>query len=266
MSAFVVLIPDVQPLSFCKFVTASPTPFHVVANLSHRLLSKGFKQISERRPDLNNLKAGGKFFYTRNQSSIVAFTLPLKSTPETAISFAVGHSDSPCLKVRPVSKRVKEGYMQVGVELYGGGIWTSWFDRDLSLAGRVIISSGLHQKGGEAEDGSGYISKLVKIDRPLLRIPTLAIHLDRSINEAFKFNKETEFRPIIGLISNALNAKSDDNDKISGSEARKGVDVSDQGGNGEGIAKMEEKHHSMMLTVLAEELGCSIQDIQDFEL
>ena len=160
-------------IRMCNFITASPTPFQAVHNLTSRLASAQFQKLSEKSPQ--PLKAGGKYYYTRNQSSLVAFTLPHKATSNTAISFAVGHLDSPCLKIRPVSKKSKAGYLQVGVELYGGGIWHSWFDRDLSIAGRVIVRG---EKGEE-----GYISRLVKIDRPLLRIPTLAIHLERGVND-----------------------------------------------------------------------------------
>lgn len=160
----------------CNFITASPTPFQAVHNLTTRLAASSFTKLSEKTSFLS-LKPGGKYFYTRNQSSLVAFTLPAQPSSKTAISFAVGHLDSPCLKIRPVSKKSKAGYLQVGVELYGGGIWHSWFDRDLSIAGRVIV------KGTKGGDGEGFVSKLVKVDRPLLRIPTLAIHLERGVNE-----------------------------------------------------------------------------------
>lgn len=177
-SVNIILCPTLYLLTFirmCNFITASPTPFQAVHNLTTRLLSSDFTKLTEKTSFSSSLKPGGKYYYTRNQSSLVAFTLPTQPTSKTAISFAVGHLDSPCLKIRPVSKKNKAGYLQVGVELYGGGIWHSWFDRDLSIAGRVIVKS---EKGDE-----GFVSKLVKVDRPLLRIPTLAIHLDRGVNE-----------------------------------------------------------------------------------
>lgn len=120
---------------------------------------------------------------SRNQAALVAFTLPQKWKQGAGLSIVATHVDSPNLKVsaydfcilpflieavqiRPISKRTKQGYLQVGVETYGGGIWHSWLDRDLSIAGRVVISD---------KNGS-FNSKLVKIDQPILRIPTLAIH------------------------------------------------------------------------------------------
>lgn len=251
---------------FCNFVTASPTPFHAVSNLSSRLVSSGFTRVSERQP--STLVPGGSYFYTRNQSSLVAFTLPPKPAPHSAISFAVGHLDSCCLKLRPVSKKTKSGYLQVGVELYGGGIWASWFDRDLSIAGRVIVST----PNAEA----GFTSKLVKIDRPLLRIPTLAIHLDRTINEAFKFNKETEFAPILGLVADALNEAGGSNKaKGTGTGTGTGTPAAPSRSSTPGrmevdgqddAAGMGERHHPLLLAVLADELGCTVADIQDFEL
>lgn len=227
-------------------------------------MSSGFQRVSERVPAAS-LKAGGSYFYTRNQSSLVAFTLPGKPSPSTAISFAVGHLDSCCLKIRPISKKTKAGYLQVGCELYGGGIWATWFDRDLSIAGRVIVST-------PGSDGPGYTSKLVKIDRPMLRIPNLAIHLDRTINEAFKFNKETEFMPILGLVADSLNAEKGDaatseGDKkvpFSGRSTPLPQEGKDQ--QPEDVAGMEARHHPLLLAVLADELGCSVGDIQDFEL
>ena len=118
------------------------------------------------------------------------------------------NSDSPALRLKPVSKRIDEGYLTVGVETYGGGIWHSWYDRyalfeefsddrDLSLAGKVLLSSSSSKQ---------VTHRLIRIDKPILRIPTLAIHLDRATNDGFKFNRETEFRPIAGLVEKTLNA------------------------------------------------------------
>jgi aspartyl aminopeptidase len=145
--------------------------------------------------------------------------------------------DSPNLRVRPVSKKSNVGYLQVGVETYGGGIWHSWFDRDLSLAGRVVVTK---------QDGS-FQSKLIKVDRPLLRIPTLAIHLDRDVNTSFKFNQETEFVPIVGLIDSQLNAETKNLGNSSASS-------------------IQDNHHPALLSVLANELSVAPEEIHDFEL
>lgn len=227
-----------------------------MANLVQRLSKAGFQQISERNPQSSSLAPGGKYYYTRNQSSLVAFTLPPKGTAPTAVSFAVGHVDSPCLKVRPISKRQKAGYLQVGCELYGGGLWHTWFDRDLSLAGRVIVNT----PGAK----NGFTSKLVKIDRPILRIPTLAIHLDRGVNEKLTFNKETEFLPVLGLVNEQLNKPASNNPSRTGTPK---PDAKKDDGNGRADATSnEERHHPLLLAVLADELGCNIDDIHDFEL
>ena len=191
-----------------------------------------------------------------------------------------------------MSKKTKAGYLQVAVELYGGGIWASWFDRDLSIAGRVIVSTpkSASASGGSGDEGHEYTSKLVKIDRPLMRIPTLAIHLDRTINEAFKFNKETEFAPILGLVADAMNAPSvseaagtartsedtigNSQSDVRGSEVVEGnqktsgrsTPVKRETEEGMDVTGQSERHHPMLLAVLADELGCEVGDIQDFEL
>lgn len=159
------------------------------------------------------------------------------------------------IQVRPVSKKTKAGYLQVGCELYGGGLWHTWFDRDLSVAGRVVVS----QRGG------GFASKLVKIDRPILRVPTLAIHLDRTANDQFKFNKETEFLPILGLVNETLNATAAASRPGTPSGAATPKEKGDNF-NRAGATSVEEKHHPLLLAVLADELGCNIDDINDFEL
>lgn len=215
------------------FINASPTPFHAVQNAAIRLEAAGFRKIRE--TDDWDLQPQGKYYYTRNQTSLIAFTTPSNWRPGTGVSIVATHVDSPNLRVRPVSKKNNLGYLQVGIETYGGGIWHSWFDRDLSLAGRVIV----------VQHGGTFRSKLVKIDRPLLRIPSLAIHLDRNVNDSFKFNQESEFIPIFGLVDGELN------------------DVKIQGASASSI---QVKHHPALLLVLAEELSVAPEEIHDFEL
>ena len=158
------------------------------------------------------------------------------------------HTDSPCLRVKPVSKKQGDGFIQVGVETYGGGLWHTWFDRDLSIAGRVMVKT----KEGE------FAQKLVKVDRPILRIPTLAIHLDRQ--ETFSFNKETQLFPIAGLVAAELNrsGKSDEEHKAPANE---------EGANGfSPFKEPAQRHHPYMVEILAKEAKVDPSDIVDFEL
>ncbi|TFK94700.1 aspartyl aminopeptidase [Polyporus arcularius HHB13444] len=222
------------------FVNASPTPFHAVAAAAARLEKAGFQKVKEQDDWEKDLKPGGKYYFTRNQSAILAFTIPQGWTPGAGVSVVATHIDSPNLRVRPVSKRSKTGYLQVGVETYGGGLWHTWFDRDLSLAGRVVI----------ADKSGNFQAKLVKIDKPLLRVPSLAIHLDRTAGNDFKFNLETEFVPILGLIEEQLNSKGEESkDK----EPRKATSIQDN-------------HHPALLSLLASELSVAPEYIHDFEL
>ncbi|KAF9816318.1 hypothetical protein IEO21_04183 [Rhodonia placenta] len=219
-----------------SFVNASPTPFHAVQAAAIRLEKAGFRKIQEKNDWERNLKGGDKYYWTRNQSCIVAFTIPSNWKPGAGVSIVATHIDSPNLRVRPISKKSKMGYLQVGVETYGGGIWHSWFDRDLSLAGRIIL-----------KDKSGaFNSKLIRIDRPLLRIPTLAIHLDRTANDNFSFNQETEMIPIVGMVESQLN-----------SPAETPVTAA---------SSVQANHHAALLAVLSEELSVVPEDIHDFEL
>ncbi|KAJ7047472.1 aspartyl aminopeptidase [Mycena alexandri] len=222
-----------------QFLNASPTPFHAVHNAIARLEKAGFQKVLEQDAWEENVKAGGKYYFSRNQAALVAFTLPQKWKQGAGVSIVATHVDSPNLKVRPVSKRTKEGYLQVGVETYGGGIWHSWLDRDLSLAGRVVVTT----------HADGFKSKLVKIDRPLLRIPTLAIHLDRNVNDNFKFNQETEFIPILGQVASQLNEPAAEKDA-----------------GPQKASSIQNNHHPALLSLLAGELSVAPEEIHDFEL
>jgi len=155
------------------------------------------------------------------------------------------HTDSPCLRIKPVSKRQSDGFLQVACETYGGGLWHTWFDRDLSIAGRVMAKT----KQGNIEP------RLVKVERPILRIPTLAIHLDRQ--EDFKFNKETQLFPIAGLAAAELNRQGK-------TEASKEEESTD--GSFQPLATPSQRHHSYIVEIIAEEAGVDPDDILDFEM
>ncbi|KAF2141939.1 uncharacterized protein K452DRAFT_318288 [Aplosporella prunicola CBS 121167] len=229
---------------FLDFVNASPTPFHATDSAKQRLEKAGFTQIKERDPWSSTLKPGGKYYLTRNSSSIVAFAIGKKWKAGNPIGMIGAHTDSPCLRIKPVSKRQSDGFLQVGVETYGGGLWHTWFDRDLSVAGRVMVKT---------SDG-GFQQKLVKVDRPILRVPTLAIHLDRQQN--FEFNKETQLFPIAGLVAAELNRQGKTEEKAEEKEN----DTFNP------LQTVTERHHPYVVEIIAEEAGVKASDIMDFEI
>ena len=173
-----------------EFLAASPTPFHAVSGMARRLADAGF----ERRPEAEpwELKGGGRYFTTRNDSSIIAWTLPARtSLPASGLRMVGAHTDSPCLKVKPHPETRRKGYLQLGVEVYGGALLNPWFDRDLSMAGRV---SYLDRNGTVAHG-------LVDLKDPVAVIPSLAIHLDRDANESRAINKQTYLPPVLGRLA-----------------------------------------------------------------
>ncbi len=205
----------------------------------------GFQEIRERDNWSSSLVPGSSYYLTRNGSSIVAFSIGKKWKAGNPIAMVGAHTDSPCLRIKPVSKKAGSGFLQVGVETYGGGIWHTWFDRDLSIAGRVMC-----------RDGENFVQKLVKIERPILRIPTLAIHLDRSSN--FEPNKETELFPIAGLVAAELN-RTGKND-VEKEESVEGEDEFKP------LKVMTERHHPYIIELVAKEAGVEVEDVVDFEL
>ncbi|KAJ2363950.1 hypothetical protein H4S01_004028, partial [Coemansia sp. RSA 2610] len=164
-----------QAEQLVDFINKSPTPFHAIDVCRNWLRGANFTELKEKQSWCGAIKPNGRYFFTRNGSSIVAFAVGGKFRPGNGTSIVAAHSDSPCLKLKPVSRKSGAGFLQVGVQLYGGGLWHTWFDRDLSVAGRVMVNDG----------AGGYTSRLVQIEEPIMRIPSLAIHMDRSANEAF---------------------------------------------------------------------------------
>jgi aspartyl aminopeptidase len=171
--------------ALCAFIQASPTPFHAVAALAAQLEGAGYTLLDEAAAW--QLKPDGRYYVTRNQSSIIAFRLDASRLLEQGLRMVGAHTDSPCLKLKPQPDLVRNGYLQFGVEVYGGVLLNPWFDRDLSLAGRV---SYLDDKGCLG-------SCLIDFKRPIAIIPSLAIHLDREVNQKRSINAQSDLPPIV---------------------------------------------------------------------
>ena len=170
-----------------EFIDLSPTPFHAVEEMKSKLIEQGYSELRE--SDAWELTNNSKHFVTRNDSSLIAFIVGTKTKDASGFKIIGAHTDSPNLKLKPNPSYEKKGYLQLGVETYGGVLLTTWTDRDLSLAGRVII------KGKKQPQ-----SKLILFDEPLLRIPQLAIHLNRDVNEkGLTLNKQNHLPPIFSL-------------------------------------------------------------------
>ena len=168
-----------------QFLQQSPTPFHAVANLQAQLCANGFEILEE--TERWQLQPGKSYVVNRNGSSLVAFRLGKQPTAETGVRLAGTHTDSPALRVKPRPVIQKQGYVQLGVEVYGSALLAPWFDRDLSLAGRV------NYRDGEGRLGSG----LIDFKRAIASIPSLAIHLDRGVNESRSINAEKQLPAIL---------------------------------------------------------------------
>jgi len=170
-----------------RFLADSPTAFHAVQSLQSTLQQAGFQVLSEK--EIWNLQPGKGYVVCRNDSSIIAFIMGTAAIADSGIRMVGAHTDSPCLKLKPNPDKMTKGYYQLGVELYGGVLLHPWFDRDLSLAGRV------HFQTAAAEVQSCCID----FKRPIATIPSLAIHLDRTANETHSINAQTDLPPLLML-------------------------------------------------------------------
>jgi len=170
------------------FLKASPTPFHATATLAQRLDAAGYQALDERQPW--QCQPGGRYYVIRNDSSIVAFKLGQRGPLEAGLRLVGAHTDSPCLRVKPQPELQRHGFLQLGVEVYGGALLAPWFDRDLSIAGRVTF-----RLDGRVE------SRLIDFREPIAVIPNLAIHLNREANQGWAINAQTELPSILAQIA-----------------------------------------------------------------
>lgn len=181
--------------SLLSFLDASPVNYLAVATLEERLAHKGFRKLDPAAP-MPSLTAGDKIYFTKNNSSLYAFQIGSKPIAEDGIRMICAHCDSPTFRIKPAPEMAGEGgIIRLNTELYGGAIMSTWFDRPLSLAGRVMLRSNdpLHPE-----------TRLLHVKRPLLTIPNLAIHFNRQVNDGVKLSKQKDMLPILGMISDKL--------------------------------------------------------------
>ena len=203
-----------------KFIGKSPTNFHLVENVKETLLKNGFKKLDLREEW--KIEKGKKYFTTKNDSSLVAFIAGDGDLEKDGFKLIGSHTDFPNFKIKPNPEIITEGsYLKLNTEVYGGPILNTWFDRPLALAGRVSLVSKNPLKP---------VNKIVNINRPILIIPNLAIHMNREVNEGYKINRQKDTLPLLSLVNETL-----------------------EKGN-------------YLVELLAKELYCEKEDILDFEL
>ncbi len=176
------------------FIDASPSPFHVVRNIKAALLRRGYKEL---HPEEQwDLRRAAKYFVSKNDSAIIAFVTGTGKIEEKGFRLIAAHTDSPTIKVKPSPEiLVKDRYLKINTEVYGGAILSSWFDRPLSLAGRVSLKSDNPLKP---------ISKFLYVKKPIAIIPSLAIHLNREVNNGLKIENQKMMLPVLSLLKEKL--------------------------------------------------------------
>ena len=181
---------------FISFISENPTTFHAVNHFSTQLQAHGFTKLSERESWTTKLSKGGKYFFERNGSSLMAFVVGNNYEAGNGAGVIASHIDVLATRLKPISTlSTKAGYVQLGVAPYAGALNSTWWDRDLGIGGRVLVKN---SKTGKIE------TKLVKLGWPIARIPTLAPHFGAVSNIAGA-NKETQMVPIIGLDNSDIN-------------------------------------------------------------
>lgn len=184
-------------MNLIDFLNASPVNYLAVATLEEQLQAAGFHKIDPTKT-IPEVCAGDKFYATKNDSSLYAFRIGSKPLGESGIRLICAHCDSPTFRIKPNPEiRMEKGFVKLNTELYGGAIMSTWFDRPLSLAGRVMLrtSDPLHPQ-----------TRLLHIQEPILIIPNLAIHFNRQVNDGVKLSKQKDMLPILGFIDEELSA------------------------------------------------------------
>jgi aspartyl aminopeptidase len=177
------------------FIDASPSPWHAVASAESRLMAHGFTRLEE--SDRWKLAAHGRYYVVRGGASIIAFVPGSQPIAEAGFRIVGAHTDSPGLRLKPKAAMSGDGISRLAVEVYGGPILATFTDRDLSLAGRVVMRT-----------AGGQETRLLRFEQPLVRLPNLAIHMNREVNEqGLKLNKQTELPLILGMMNEGDDAE-----------------------------------------------------------
>lgn len=177
------------------FLDASPVNFLAVKNIVDKLEDAGFKCIDPTLP-IGNIKPGDKIYVTKNDSSVYAFHIGNKSLAEEGFNMICAHCDSPTFRIKPNAEITGDGnIVKLNTEVYGGPILSTWFDRPLTIAGRVIVKS---------NDVMSPKTMLLHIKRPLLQISNLAIHFNRQVNDGVKLSRQKDMLPIFGIVNDQL--------------------------------------------------------------
>lgn len=178
-----------------SFLDSSPVNFLAADTLRKKLLKAGFQEFDAKNP-IDNLKPGTQFFVTKNDSSVYAFRMGSRKLSENGFHVICTHCDSPTFRIKPNAEMTCEGEItKLNTEVYGGPIMSTWFDRPLSLAGRVIVAG---------KDAMNPETRLLFCKKPLMQISNLAIHFNRQVNDGVKLSKQKDMLPILGIVQNEL--------------------------------------------------------------
>ncbi len=178
-----------------SFLDASPVNFLAAKNIADELERAGYRRFDPTRP-IGSVKAGDKLYVTKNDSSVYAFRIGKKPLADVGFHMICAHCDSPTFRIKPNAEMLCEGgIVRLNTEVYGGPIMSTWFDRPLTIAGRVIV---------KGKNAMSPVTLLLHVKRPLLQISNLAIHFNRQVNDGVKLSRQKDMLPILGIIKNRL--------------------------------------------------------------